>query len=387
MPARDRPKRSLRKNNNNDSNKPVADDDDGIHDELIDSESESEEAMPWLNKKTKEKETSDIKSIPKRKRESNDASQVIPPKESIKRKKKDEGKNPLEKNNAPGTKSTSPPPTSSLIANMAPVDTKKRQPAIRDWKSNEDYRAFKTREPKSSAKSSSSNQPVVGEKKEESLQVNRGAKNTNFTAGRNESEKSVHLELNAIITKVLLNKFHSSEGSANTTSTSSNVLDCHGSFMKEEKEEALSFSDLENRRQIPIFPEDFSRDERQWPLKWWGIQKPSDELLDQHDGRRNSRSRSSRERGHKGSKRDDNQRIEQTNRPNADGGWDRNWDMEHFRHGRERRNSPPMVRVDTRGLPPDHYGPPRDQRMHEDMRWAGRPPPHGHQNFQHPRRR
>lgn len=378
MPARDRPKRSLRKNN--DSNRDG--DDDGIHDELIDSESESEEAMPWLNKKSKEKETTEVKSIPKRKRDSNDSTQVIPPKE---RKKKDEGINSLEKNNAPGTKSTSPPPPSSLIANMAPVDTKKRQPAIRDWKSNEDYRAFKTRDPKPSAKSNS-NQPPVGEKKEENRQVMHGAKKT-FTTGRNESEKSVHLELNTIITKVLMNKFQSSEGSTNTISTTSNVLDWHGSFMKEEKEEALSFSDLENRRQIPIFPEDFSRDERQWPLKWWGIQKPSDELLDQHDGRRNSRSRSSRERGHKGSKRDDNQRIEQTNRPNADGGWDRSWDMEHFRHGRERRNSPQMVRVDTRGLPPDHYGPPRDQRMQEDMRWAGRPPPHGHQNFQHPRRR
>lgn len=381
MPARDRPKRSLRKNN--DSNKPVADDDDGIHDELIDSESESEEAMPWLNKKSKEKETTEVKSIPKRKRDSNDSTQVIPPKESIKRKKKDEGINSLEKNNAP--KSTSPPPPSSLIANMAPVDTKKRQPAIRDWKSNEDYRAFKTREPKPSAKSSS-NQPPVSEKKEENRQVMHGAKKT-FTAGRNESEKSVHLELNTIITKVLMDRFQSSEGSTNTISTTSNVLDWHGSFMKEDKEEALSFSDLENRRQIPIFPEDFSRDERQWPLKWWGIQKPSDELLHQHDGRRNSRSRSSRERGHKGSKRDDHQRAEQTNRQNADGGWDRNWDMEHFRHGRDRRNSPPMSRVDTRGLPPDHYGPPRDQRMHDEMRWAGRPPTHGHQNFPHPRRR
>ncbi|GFH52070.1 predicted protein [Chaetoceros tenuissimus] len=380
MPARDRPKRSLRKNN--DSNKPVADDDDGIHDELIDSESESEEAMPWLNKKSKEKETTEVKSIPKRKRDSNDSTQVIPPKESIKRKKKDEGINSLEKNNAP--KSTSPPP-SSLIANMAPVDTKKRQPAIRDWKSNEDYRAFKTREPKPSAKSSS-NQPPVSEKKEENRQVMHGAKKT-FTAGRNESEKSVHLELNTIITKVLMDRFQSSEGSTNTISTTSNVLDWHGSFMKEDKEEALSFSDLENRRQIPIFPEDFSRDERQWPLKWWGIQKPSDELLHQHDGRRNSRSRSSRERGHKGSKRDDHQRAEQTNRQNADGGWDRNWDMEHFGHGRDRRNSPPMSRVDTRGLPPDHYGPPRDQRMHDEMRWAGRPPTHGHQNFPHPRRR
>jgi len=34
---------------------------------------------------------------------------------------------------------------------------------------------------------------------------------------------------------------------------------------------------------IPIFPEDFPPNTSEWPLRWWGIHQPSDELLQLHD--------------------------------------------------------------------------------------------------------
>mmetsp|Transcript_30411 Transcript_30411/g.60840 ORF Transcript_30411/g.60840 Transcript_30411/m.60840 type:complete len:391 (+) Transcript_30411:177-1349(+) len=43
------------------------------------------------------------------------------------------------------------------------------------------------------------------------------------------------------------------------------------------------FTPLPNTR-IPVFPEDFPPNgQKEWPLKWWGIVKPTDELLDLHD--------------------------------------------------------------------------------------------------------
>lgn len=44
----------------------------------------------------------------------------------------------------------------------------------------------------------------------------------------------------------------------------------------------INVTPLPNSR-IPIFPEDFPPNKSEWPLKWWGIHQPSDELLQLHD--------------------------------------------------------------------------------------------------------
>jgi hypothetical protein len=44
----------------------------------------------------------------------------------------------------------------------------------------------------------------------------------------------------------------------------------------------INVTPLPNSR-IPIFPEDFPPNKSEWPLKWWGIHQPSDDLLRLHD--------------------------------------------------------------------------------------------------------
>ena len=44
----------------------------------------------------------------------------------------------------------------------------------------------------------------------------------------------------------------------------------------------INVTPLPNSR-IPIFPEDFPPNSTEWPLRWWGIHQPSDDLLQLHD--------------------------------------------------------------------------------------------------------
>ncbi len=44
----------------------------------------------------------------------------------------------------------------------------------------------------------------------------------------------------------------------------------------------INVTPLPNSR-IPIFPEDFPPNTSEWPLRWWGIHRPSEELLQLHD--------------------------------------------------------------------------------------------------------
>ncbi len=44
----------------------------------------------------------------------------------------------------------------------------------------------------------------------------------------------------------------------------------------------INVTPLPNSR-IPIFPEDFPPSTTEWPLRWWGIHQPSEELLQLHD--------------------------------------------------------------------------------------------------------
>lgn len=44
----------------------------------------------------------------------------------------------------------------------------------------------------------------------------------------------------------------------------------------------INVTPLPNSR-IPIFPEDFPPNTSEWPLRWWGIHQPSEELLQLHE--------------------------------------------------------------------------------------------------------
>mmetsp|Transcript_14604 Transcript_14604/g.27457 ORF Transcript_14604/g.27457 Transcript_14604/m.27457 type:complete len:501 (+) Transcript_14604:105-1607(+) len=121
------------------------------------TQKENEEDDDGEPQKHLEKQQDDQENpiIPKRKRDPSatvlvgktvsDSLSTSRPSEEIKRKKKDnDNASSLESSNRndvekPKTSS------SSLIANMAPVDTKKLQPSIRDWKSKEDYQQIVSR--------------------------------------------------------------------------------------------------------------------------------------------------------------------------------------------------------------------------------------------------
>jgi hypothetical protein len=108
-------------------------------------------SKPWQkNKSKKSKESQEVPVdpnayaaaepiiIPKRKKRERDPPPIAAPKiDEIKRKKKKEA------DDKATSKSSS---TTSLIANMAPANSsQRRQPAIRDWKSKDDYKAFVSR--------------------------------------------------------------------------------------------------------------------------------------------------------------------------------------------------------------------------------------------------
>jgi len=77
--------------------------------------------------------------------------------------------------------------------------------------------------------------------------------------------------------------------SGRSAATSSLQVDWSASFMTSE-ENQYDFFDrdefgnlITNESKIPIFPEDFtSNEQRPWPLSWWGIVAPTQELLNVH---------------------------------------------------------------------------------------------------------
>jgi hypothetical protein len=125
--------------------------DDGALDDLYDSPNASSDddddeneasVMPWQKKSKKASTIQEVnkKLIPKRKKEMNQNQDVnVAEVEEITRKKK---KLPIDDKKL--TNATTPN-TTSLIANMEPSIKAQRQPAIRDWKSKEDYKAFRSK--------------------------------------------------------------------------------------------------------------------------------------------------------------------------------------------------------------------------------------------------
>jgi len=350
------------------------------------------------NEKDKDK---DKPIIPKRKREPSSAntktpaaagnsssSPPPPPNDEIKRKKKDDSAatNTLKVDNKP--------PTSSLIANMAPVAGKK-QPILRDWQPNAD---FKKVYPKSSSVPRPAgsktpppprNQQQQQQQKKDPIQDVNKSNRGNGISKRVELEQKIHKDLNVLIFEVLEGKGRIKSNSTmkiEDQKEKSNVIDCHGSFLPTDDQERFDFGDLEQDRPVPIFPEDFSSKQKQWPLSWWGIISPSDEVLDMHDGR--SRSRGSRERSSKDGRHKDREFSGDRER---DRERDRDRDRGPWRDEREQRGAPPPFRGDgwhnnydyRAGPPPPagpggHYGPPPprerggwdDPRMNEE-RWRG----------------
>ena len=102
----------------------------------------------------------------------------------------------------------------------------------------------------------------------------------------------------------------------------------------------FDFGDLYTNTPPPIFPEDFKSNKKQWPLSWWGILAPSDELLDLHDDGSRSRRRRDRDR-------------------------DREWDRERER---DRERNP---RSRERELNGDRELVWREDRRGGDRHWGG----------------
>jgi len=353
------------------------------------TQKENEEDDDGEPQKHLEKQQDDQENpiIPKRKRDPSatvlvgktvsDSLSTSRPSEEIKRKKKDnDNASSLESSNRndvekPKTSS------SSLIANMAPVDTKKLQPSIRDWKSKEDYQQIvsRNRESKSfvAAKSigggggggdnvsqatwARSDVPPPFNLQQQQLlppfldpptsipmdstpmQEIKRIDRTNFANQDIEYFKKILFDLNQVVNKVmtsqgkqlssldadttnvstadllnelLVDDYKTKDKTKTTPKTNPNVIDWYGSFLPTDDEEKFDFGDMDENPPVPMFPEDFTSTKsgscrRPWPLGWWGIIPPSDELLYCHDGVSRSRrgtSSASRDRRYGSSSRD-----------------------------------------------------------------------------------
>ena len=68
---------------------------------------------------------------------------------------------------------------------------------------------------------------------------------------------------------------------------STSYVNLNGSFANT-PEDKYDFFDTDRdvkimlQDRVPIFPEDFEPGQKQWPLSWWGIVEPSQELLEEH---------------------------------------------------------------------------------------------------------
>jgi hypothetical protein len=447
MPAGDRPRRSTRntrratsideppkkqlEKSDNDN-----DDDNLLYDSASGSDSDNDNdivAKPWLKQKSKSAPppVKEKPIIPKRKRDTT-ASVVkgnktnaeknipAPPKVEIKRKKKDDG---VAVNVA---SRTDKPPASSLIANMAPVDKKKFQPALRDWKPNAVFQKVRPPKPVVTKVSGNKTPPIRNQQQQQSQSqsqylnkdpmqdINRSNHSSNDTSKVKLGNK-IREELNGLIFKVLEGKGTTNKSSLKNKAAltsmdllkevsdvimkdkteKSNAIDWHGSFLSTDNEENLDFGDLEQDHPVPMFPEDFSK-QKQWPLDWWGIIPPSDELLEIHNGR--TKSRSSKEKSNRDTRSGDT-RSGDTRSGDTRSGDTRSGDRERGRRderGRGATNHQQQQQHqhqqpfqgegwgnhDYRGPPPPgqggHYGPPPqrerggwdDPRMN-DERWRG----------------
>mmetsp|Transcript_14597 Transcript_14597/g.27445 ORF Transcript_14597/g.27445 Transcript_14597/m.27445 type:complete len:881 (+) Transcript_14597:76-2718(+) len=115
-----------------------------------------------------------------------------------------------------------------------------------------------------------------------------------------------------LLNELLVDDYKTKDKTKITPKTNPNVIDWYGSFLPTDDEEKFDFGDMDENPPVPMFPEDFTSTKsgscrRPWPLGWWGIIPPSDELLYCHDGVSRSRrgtSSASRDRRYGSSSRD-----------------------------------------------------------------------------------
>lgn len=401
MPASDRPRRSTRTRMRIDSTSDHEEEEKEFTHDIVDTDEESFQGDKKRgnstiksspnNKKLKtirRKETNpkdeenvdqeddgnppaDKPIIPKRKKDplkNTSESRLL--QEEVKLKKKQDAADSTDTSNRTSEKA----PTSSLIANMAPVDVKKLQPSIRDWKSKEDYQQFVARNRESRSFGSKAvgggnmnkmsyakpgtSQPYHAQhmshsgsdSMQQEMEPQQEHQKKMFMNGPNqyypkrfEICKKIFKDFNELIFKVmesegrkrsvgldetgvavidLLNEIAEDNKSKDKVPKNPNSIDWYGSFIPMDHEEKYDFGNMDEYPPIPMFPDDFSSKKKQWPLSWWGIIPPSDDLLDCHDGfarpkrRSNSRdrSRNSRDRSYSHSREESSRREKRRRR-------------------------------------------------------------------------
>jgi len=257
----------------------------------------------------------------------------------------------IDKNNKKSSSTSTKVTPTSLIANMAPPSgaAKDTKFNLTNWKPKDEYHKTQSRH-KSSAQSSQSSssqqQQKGGNKESKTTDANIVTATTNGntfqdkTKAEKELNDKVGKELAKIIDKVLGSKVKTKSSSAiddllrsneinligssskqeGTTKSSSednsgDLIGSNGSFIPRTDDIIYDFFEFDKKgniveeKLIPMFPEDFKRGDKQWPLEWWGIIPASDEILAMHEkerptshsDRRNGRDRS-KDRGRSGDK-------------------------------------------------------------------------------------
>jgi hypothetical protein len=193
---------------------------------------------------------------------------------------------------------------SSLIANMKPMQAK--QQTVREWKSKDEYKAFKAGKTVNKSLQSASSNTVLPQKREVSPVYNTPLSiSASPIRELSDIENKMHKALSTLISHVIdsdgkktsstpqvtsdpfLNITHSVEETTNKNDTSKGgLIDWDGTFIPQTMEERFDYfgddEDYSKKKPIPMFPEDFKEGEKEWPLSWWGIMKPSQEVLDMH---------------------------------------------------------------------------------------------------------
>lgn len=209
----------------------------------------------------------------------------------------------------------------SLIANMKPMQAK--QQTIREWKSKDEYKALKAGKTVNKSVHSVTSNSLPPQKREISPVPIPKSASASPVREVSDIENKMHKNLTALIAHVIdsrgkktsstphvtsdsfLDIMHSAEESTNKNdSTKGGVIDWDGTFLPQTIEERFDYfgddEDYDKKKPIPMFPEDFKEGQKEWPLSWWGIIKPSQEVLNMHPNlpkeyRKRSSSRSRRD--------------------------------------------------------------------------------------------
>eukprot|EP00551_Chaetoceros_affinis_P010177 CAMPEP_0203676094 /NCGR_PEP_ID=MMETSP0090-20130426/23316_1 /ASSEMBLY_ACC=CAM_ASM_001088 /TAXON_ID=426623 /ORGANISM="Chaetoceros affinis, Strain CCMP159" /LENGTH=557 /DNA_ID=CAMNT_0050542517 /DNA_START=123 /DNA_END=1796 /DNA_ORIENTATION=- len=277
-------------------------------------------------------------------------------------------------NNKPTSSSSGTPSSNARQKGQSPIP-----PSQQDRKGN----SYKDTPNKLTTKTTTS----LSSQQQGAHQKNNNKNNDAFKFGRERNEK-ITKDLNRLIEKVVESKGKSSSATAiddllqpsdflgqdsmsrspmRDGASTTDTIDWNGSFIPRTDEERYDFFERDEKGRIkedstlkPMFPEDFKRGQKEWPLQWWGIIPTPREIEALHETERPTSRSSSERRNGRGRSRSSDRRGG-SGGGERDRGRDRDRDRDRDRGGdRERgvydQHHPYPHQGGHEGNGPDRHG-------------------------------